>query len=96
MRQTYIVSYDISDAKRLRQVFRLMKGYGEHVQLSVFRCELTHRGLVELRARLGGVIHHDEDQVLFVDVGPEEGRGGTSISALGRAYKPPARCAIVV
>jgi CRISPR-associated protein Cas2 len=96
MRQTYIVSYDISDPKRLRAVFKLMKGYGDHVQLSVFRCELTHRSRVELRARLGGIINHDQDQVLFVDIGPEEGRGGTSISALGRAYKPPERCAVVV
>jgi len=96
MRQTYIVSYDISDPKRLRKVFKLMKGYGEHVQFSVFRCELTHRALVELRARLGGIIKHDEDQVLFVDVGPEEGRGMSSISAVGRAYKSAERCAIVV
>jgi CRISPR-associated protein Cas2 len=96
MRQTFIVSYDISDPKRLRKVFKLMKGYGEHVQLSVFRCELAHRALVELRARLGGIIHHDRDQVLFVNVGPEDGRGNTSISALGRAYKSPERCAIVV
>lgn len=96
MRQTYIVSYDVSDKKRLRKVFKLMQGYGDHVQLSVFRCELTHRGLVELRARLGGLIHHEQDQVLFVDVGPEEGRGATSISAMGRPYSPPERCAVVV
>jgi CRISPR-associated protein Cas2 len=96
MRQTYIVSYDISDPKRLRHVYKLMKGYGEHVQLSVFRCELTHRTLVELRARLAAIIHHGEDQVLFVDVGPELGRGGTSVTALGRAYSSPGRCAIVV
>jgi CRISPR-associated protein Cas2 len=96
MRQTYIVAYDISDPKRLRKVFRVMKGYGEHVQLSVFRCELTHRTLVELRARLAEVIHNDHDQVLFVDIGPEEGRGSTSISAMGRAYKSPERCALVV
>lgn len=96
MRQTYIVSYDISDPKRLRKVFKLMKGYGEHLQLSVFRCELTHRALVELRARLGGIIHHEHDQVLFVDVGPEEGRGSTSISAIGRPYEAPERCAVVV
>jgi CRISPR-associated protein Cas2 len=96
MRQTYVVAYDISDRKRLRKIYRLMKGYGEHVQLSVFRCELTHRALVELRARLGEIIHFDEDQVLFVDVGPEEGRGSTSIFALGRTYKGPERCAVVV
>jgi CRISPR-associated protein Cas2 len=96
MRQTYIVTYDVSDPGRLRKVFKTMKGYGEHVQLSVFRCELSHRALVELRARLGGIIHHDEDQVLFIDVGPEEGRASTSISALGRAYETPERHAIVV
>ncbi len=96
MRQTYIVTYDISHPKRLRKVYKLMQGYGEHIQLSVFRCELTHRLLVELRARLGTIIHHGEDQVLFVDVGPEDGRGGTSVSALGRAYTQPTRCAIVV
>jgi CRISPR-associated protein Cas2 len=96
MRQTYIVAYDISDPKRLRKVFKTMKGYGEHVQLSVFRCELTHRQLVELRTHLGDIIHHDKDKVLFVDVGPEDGRAGTSISALGQAYHPPERCAVVV
>src|SRR5260370_10926805 len=96
MRQTFIVSYDISDPKRLRKVFRLMKGYGHHVQLSVFRSQLTHRPLVELRARLGGIINHYQDQVLFVNVHPEEGRRNTSISAIGRAYKSPDRCAVVV
>jgi CRISPR-associated protein Cas2 len=96
MRQTYIVAYDISDPKRLRKVFKTMKGYGDHVQLSVFRCELTHRALVELRVRLGGIIHHDQDQVLFVDIGPEEGRASTSISALGRAYMQSERSAVVV
>jgi CRISPR-associated protein Cas2 len=96
MRQTYIVSYDICNPKRLRKVFKLMKGYGDHVQLSVFRCELTHRLLVELRARLADTINHAVDQVMFVDVGPEDGRGSTSISAIGRPYEAPARCAVVV
>ncbi len=96
MRQTYIVTYDVCHPKRLRKVFKTMKGAGEHLQLSVFRCELDHRELVELRARLGGIINHDEDQVLFVDVGPEEGRGSTSISAVGRVYAAPERRALVV
>jgi CRISPR-associated protein Cas2 len=96
MRQTYVVSYDISDPKRLRNVFKVMKGYGEHIQLSVFRCELTRSGLVELRARLAGIIHHGEDQVLFVDIGPEDGRATNAISSMGRAYKAPERCAVVV
>jgi len=96
MRQTFIVTYDICDPKRLRKVFRLMKGYGDHIQLSVFRCDLDARTLIELRGRLGQLIHHGEDQVLFVDVGPTEGRGQISIRALGKAYTAPPGIALVV
>jgi CRISPR-associated protein Cas2 len=96
MRQVYIVTYDISDPKRLRQVYRLMLGYGDHLQLSVFECELNSRELVELRHALGELIHHTEDQVLFASLGPVEGRGSESITALGRPYFDPERLALVV
>ena len=96
MRHTFVVSYDISCPKRLRRVYRLMRGWGDHIQLSVFRCELNPRELVELRKRLNDIINNAEDQVLFVDVGPVEGRGSTSIRAIGKLYVPPERCAIVV
>jgi CRISPR-associated protein Cas2 len=95
MRQTYIVSYDVCDPKRLRRVFKLLRGWGDHLQLSVFQCELNPRELVELRTELCRIIHQGEDQVLFVDVGPVEGRGSTSIEAVGRPYTCPERHAIV-
>ena len=96
MRQTFIVTYDVCDAKRLRKVFKLMKGFGDHLQLSVFRCELDPSDVVTLRARLDEVIDHVVDQVLLIDVGPAEGRGATSIRALGKAYVPPPGLALVV
>lgn len=96
MRQTYIVSYDVCAPKRLRRVFKILRGCGDHLQLSVFRCDLNHRELVELRSRLAAEIHHDEDQVMFVDVGPAEGRGRTSIGAIGKPYMHPERHAVVV
>ncbi|NOU27246.1 MAG: CRISPR-associated endonuclease Cas2 [Polyangiaceae bacterium] len=96
MRQAFVVSYDVSCPKRLRQVFKLMRGYGEHIQLSVFRCELSPREFAEMRARLASTIHHAEDQVLFVDIGPVDGRGATAISAIGKPYTEPERCAIIV
>lgn len=96
MRQAYIVSYDISNPRRLRQVYKIMLGYGEHLQLSVFRSELDKRELVGLRAKLSKVVHHDEDQVLFVDIGPVDGRGAGSIAYLGRPYLPPERRAIII
>jgi len=86
MRNSYVVTYDISDDKRLRQVFKTMRDYGDHLQFSVFECQLTATDLVKLRAELSGIINHDEDQVLFVDLGPSEGRGDRVITALGRPY----------
>jgi len=65
----YIVAYDITDPKRWRRVFKVMKGYGEWVQLSVFQCRLTPRQHAELVALLDGVIHHVEDHVILLDLG---------------------------
>lgn len=96
MRHTYVVTYDICDPKRLRKVYKLMLGWGEHLQLSVFQCELNQRELVELRVELSRLIRPTEDQVLFIDVGTVEGRGSDSITALGRPYVDPERTAVVV
>ena len=86
MRNSYLVTYDISDDKRLRQVFKTMRNYGDHLQYSVFECRLTRMDFVRLRAELDEIIHHDEDQVLFIDLGPAEGRGDRVITALGKPY----------
>lgn len=86
MRQSYLVCYDICEDKRLRKVFNIMRGYGDHLQYSVFECQFTQRDLVSCRAELAQVIHHDEDQVLFVHLGPAEGRGDRVITALGLPY----------
>ncbi len=96
MRHIYVVTYDISDPKRLRRVYRLLLGYGDHIQLSVFECELDPREVLELRNDLADVIHHSEDQVLFVNVGPVDGRGAASITALGKPFLDPERTALVV
>jgi CRISPR-associated protein Cas2 len=86
MRTSYLVCYDICDDKRLRKVFQLMRGYGDHLQYSVFECQLTATDLVRLRAALSAIIHHIEDQVLFVNLGPAQGRGDRVITALGKPY----------
>jgi len=86
MRTSYIVCYDISDEKRLRRVFQKMRNYGDHLQFSVFECQLTATDLARCRAELAEIINHQEDQVLFVSLGPAEGRGDRVITALGRPY----------
>jgi CRISPR-associated protein Cas2 len=85
MRQRYIVTYDISDPRRLRGVFRTLKGFGEHLQFSVFRCDLTRMALAQLKERLSACINTREDQVLIIDIGPAEGRAAEAVESLGRA-----------
>ena len=86
MRTSYLVAYDISNDKRLRQVFQTMRGFGDHLQFSIFECQLTPLDLTNLRIALSAIIHHEQDQVLFVNLGPAEGRGDRVITALGRPY----------
>ena len=68
----YIVTYDIADDKRWRAIFKLMHGYGEWQQLSVFQCRLTRSRHVELTQQLGNLISTSEDHVMIIDVGPAE------------------------
>jgi CRISPR-associated protein Cas2 len=86
MRSTYIVSYDIADEKRVKKVFKAMRDFGDHLQYSVFECQFTPSDLARCRATLSDIIHHEEDQVLFILLGPAEGRGDRVINALGKPY----------
>lgn len=93
--RVYIVAYDIADQKRWRRVFRLMKGYGSWLQLSMFQCRLTARRRAELAARLEAVIHHTVDHVILIDVGPAE-QVAPRVESLGKRYDAPERRAIVI
>jgi CRISPR-associated protein Cas2 len=96
MRNSYIVAYDICDPKRLRLVFQTMRSWGDHLQYSVFECQLSRMDLAALRAVLAEIINHDHDQIMFVDLGPAEGRGDRVITAMGKPYiSVDAPCIIV-
>lgn len=91
----YIVAYDISDPKRWRRIFRIMKGYGEWVQLSLFQCRLTHRRHAELVAMLDEIIHHKEDHVVLMDMGKADGIRPRVVS-LGKNFEPVVRQPTIV
>lgn len=86
VRQSFLICYDISDDKRLRLVFKAMRAWGDHLQYSIFECQLTPTDLARMRAELSTIINHKDDQVLFVHLGPTEGRGDRVITALGQPY----------
>ena len=96
MRNTYLVCYDITEDKRRDRVFKVCKNHGEHLQFSVFECDLNETELTGLQRELLEVIASAEDQVLFVSLGPAEGRGDRVIAALGKPYtKLDAPCYVV-
>lgn len=85
MRNRYLVSYDVSDKGRLRLVHRLLRGYGDPLQYSVFVCDLARQERFDLMHRLADLIHHTEDRVLLADLGPVGGRGNEAWTFLGRS-----------
>lgn len=91
----YVVVYDISDQKRWRRVFRLMNGYGEWMQLSVFQCRLTRRHHAELVALLDGMIHHEQDHVVIMDMGAAE-RVEPRVVSLGKSFETIAHEPVIV
>lgn len=88
MTNRFYVTYDICDPKRLRRVFQVLKGVGEHVQLSVFCCDLSSRQREALLLQLAAEIAPGEDQVLIIDLGPTRGESTERVISLGRPHEP--------
>lgn len=96
MRRRYLVAYDIANDRRLRRVHKIMKGYGDGVQYSVFLCDLAASEVVEMKWDLSEVMNEVEDQVLIVDLGRTEGAGADRFQFLGRPPNLPAGGAVIV
>lgn len=96
MKNIFVVCYDISDPKRLRKVFKLMQGFGEHIQYSVFRCSLTAMERATLEGRLGEIIHHREDSVILVHLGPNSAETDARFTTMGRGTLPPKRSSVII
>lgn len=91
----YIITYDIGDQKRWRRVFRLMNGYGEWLQLSVFQCRLSRRRHAELLAMLDEAILREHDHVLMLDLGLAE-KVDPRVISLGKTFEPVQREPVIV
>jgi CRISPR-associated protein Cas2 len=91
----YIVAYDISDDRRWRRVFKLMRGYGRWLQLSVFQCRLSARRRVEMARRIEELIHDRDDHVLILDLGPAD-KVDPRVESLGKSFESVRRAAVVI
>ena len=97
MRNVYLVSYDVSDEKRLRRTYKKMCGFGDAVQYSVFRCELSPTEKQLMKEQLWEILTFAEDRVMLVDLGPAGARGDECLEFWGEPrVTPPARVASIV
>ena len=95
MEHLFIVSYDVSDPKRWRRVYKTMRGYGEWVQLSVFQCRMSRTRLLQLEAALGDIVNQKEDHVLMLDLGPAD-TVKPRVSSIGKPFVPISPAAVIV
>lgn len=67
------MAYDVADPKRLRRVCKVMEGYGDRLQYSVFVSDLSLAELVHARAEVEDEMLMTEDSVVIVDLGEVTG-----------------------
>jgi len=63
----YLICYDIRSPKRWRKAYKLLEGYGERLQYSIFRIWLTLREREKLRWELEKILK-PEDSLLIAGI----------------------------
>lgn len=66
-RNWYLVCYDIRDPERWRPAYRLLQGYGQRIQYSIFRCKLSAKDVEQLRWELTQLLSK-EDSLLIIGI----------------------------
>lgn len=62
----WLISYDISDPRRLRRVERAVSSVGERLHYSLFLCELNEDQLTGLQRRIARLIDVGVDSVHYL------------------------------
>ena len=92
---TYLVCYDISAPKRWRRIYKLMKGFGDWLQLSIFQCRLNREKMLRMMDGLSDLMDKTEDHVMIIDLGPSESVD-LRIQSLGRTFEPIEKKPVIV
>jgi len=97
MRNVYLLCYDVADDKRLRKTYKKMCGFGNPLQYSVFRCELSATEKQRMKEALWDILNWDKDRVMLIDLGPAGARGDECIEFWGDPrVELPRRVAVIV
>lgn len=64
----WLVAYDISDDKRRNSLHKMLRGYGQPLQKSVFLCHLTPRIAASLQQELADFRTEPSDRITWAAV----------------------------
>ncbi len=92
-RHRYLIAYDISDSKRLRQVIKIMEGYGERLQYSVFLCDLSQTELLAWKTDILKTVKNSEDSIVTINLGLP---GSQQVEIIGTPRKFPNSGPVIV
>lgn len=93
-RRRYLIAYDISHPRRLRRVIKVMEGFGDRLQYSVFLCDLSAVELPRWRSAILDEILLTEDSVVLIDLGPLG--ASAMIGTIGTPRRLPAQGGTIV
>lgn len=96
MRHRFLVCYDIADPKRLRAVFKKMHGFGDPIQYSIFKCDLSRAEKALLLGALHEIINLDRDRVMIIRLGPVDEKRDDRVEFLGKPLMPWERRRVVI
>ena len=82
----YVIAYDVADDRRRDAVAKVLGGYGNRVEYSVFIVVCTKAALLRLRRKLTGAIDREEDAILVALLG-SDGPSGLPVDWIGRTRK---------
>ena len=98
-RRLYLCTYDVVSDKegdrRRGRLFDLLRDHGEHVQYSVFLCELSKSERIRMVSEARDILHESLDQLLVLDIGPEGFDWAGRMSCLGKSWTPQVRSSII-
>lgn len=95
LRNRYFVCYDVRDAQRLAQTYKKMNGYGDHIQYSVFMCDLNASELIMMKEDLEEIMNMKEDSLVIVNVGSVT-QSVARITTMGVSLETKREASIVV
>jgi CRISPR-associated protein Cas2 len=61
----HLICYDVRHPKRLRKTAKVLEGYGERVQYSIFRIRVTEHKLQKVRWELSEILTQDDSLLII-------------------------------